>query len=107
MTHSSDDRFHNTVDIVEHAIVPETPDQMAVRFQIGGPSLVRSAAVRMLPTIKLNNQTSGLTTESDDISFDWHLPPKLKPVQAPIAQPEPQDEFSIRLITSEFSSGTD
>ena len=55
MTHSSDDRFQNSVDIRKHIIVPKAQNEIAVSFQISRPFRVFDATFGVLPTIKLDN----------------------------------------------------
>jgi hypothetical protein len=57
MSRRSEDRLDNRVYVAEHVIIPESQNQEAERFEIGGTIGILGATLRMLSAIKLDEQT--------------------------------------------------
>jgi hypothetical protein len=62
---------------LQHVVIPEAQDAIALRFKKPGPRSVRLQSFRVLPAIHFDNQLRAVTGEIDDVGTDPHLPPKM------------------------------
>ena len=59
-----------------------------------------------MSAIELDNDTTGLAAEIDNIRSDWHLTAKLQPAQTTVTHAKPQNSFSVSLIVPQPSCQT-
>ena len=82
----------NAIYVIEYVDVPVTQHDVAHRFKLRRPLRVLGslAGVRVLSTIYLDDNTLLRANEIDDEPSNRDLPLELQPVEAPVAQLQPQ-----------------
>jgi hypothetical protein len=77
--HRRQDRFHHAVNILQHIIVPETQDTIALRSEISGSLFISGNVLRliMLRAIDLDDETPFMTGEVSKVGTDGGLPPEM------------------------------
>jgi len=98
-------RFENTLDIVQNIVIPETHDAVAESFKLFRAHPVLFNADRMLTTVNFNDQLYFERDEVGRIAGDGNLPLKLIAGEPPSAQTRPYQALGIRGISPK-SSGT-
>ena len=82
-----EDRRRDAVEVGQNLVVPEAQDNMAYRFELGGPIMVASdhLAGTVLATIEFNDHMMLQAREIDDKSANRSLTLELQPVEASTA----------------------
>jgi len=90
----SQDVEQNTVWILQDVNVRISNDVITLVRQ---PSIAHDipATFDVLSTIGFDHELAAKTNKIDDVRTDWHLAPKLRSVQSPVAQQQP--EFSLGI----------
>ena len=78
-------RFEDPVDVLDN-VVPDAQDPITEGRQIGVALLIGSG-VRVLPTIKFNDQAPVTAGEVDIVRTDWLLADKFEPAKLPTPNP--------------------
>ena len=92
---SLNDSLDHALKILTHLVVPEAQDLEAFGGQIAR-SLIVSRILRVLTTVKLNDQFRIEATEIRNVRSDRNLAPKLCLARLAIAEMEPELSFNIR-----------
>jgi hypothetical protein len=74
--HRHQDRFHHAVDILQHIIVPETKDAIALRPKINGSFRIADNVIRLivLRSIDLDDEAPFVAGEVSEVRTDGGLP---------------------------------
>src|SRR5579883_1406841 len=86
----SADGFQDTLQIVQHLVVPETNDAVAALRELGAAAFIGFLAKRVLTAVQLDRQLSLGTGESGHAPTDRMLAAEF-PSRQPLAQGEPQN----------------
>jgi hypothetical protein len=64
--HHRQDRFHDAVDVLQHIIVPETQDAIALRSKTSGPLCISGNVLRLivLRSINLDDEAPFMAAKS-------------------------------------------
>jgi hypothetical protein len=77
--HRRQDRFHHAVDFLQHIIVPETQDAIALRLKIRGSLCIFGNILRLivLRAVNLNDDTPVTTGEVSEVRTNSRLSPEV------------------------------
>lgn len=95
----SDNCFQYAVDVLNHIIVPEPDDPIAMLLDQLGPRRVLSLA--MLPAVQFDNQTETPRGKVGDIRANGKLFDEFGVFQLPVAQSAPQLALGFGHIAAE------
>ena len=90
-------RLHDGVDVVQHFVVPETKDAIALRRQERGPLFVGDDLVglAMSAAVDLDQQPSLVTGEIREVGTDRRLATKVRVVDGKMPEMPPQLSFGV------------
>ena len=102
----------NPIEVSHHVIVPESEYPEALLTQKIVPLLiVYLPLLRVLATVKFNNQLMGQADKVNNIGLYRMLSTELFPCQPPLAKLPPQHRFDSGLLTTKpsrtFMNGVD
>src|SRR5580700_3706233 len=100
-TESVGNQGHDTVQILQHLVVPEPQHAIPVRGKPAIPALI-GQRIGMLAAVHLDDQPPFETDEVGDETPDGSLTAKLETCKAPIAQCKPQLAFGIGHALAQF-----
>jgi hypothetical protein len=77
--HRRQDRFHDTVDVPQHVIVPEPQNAVALRLKIRRPLCIPGNVLGLivLRSINFDDEAPFMTGEVSEEGTDSGLPPKV------------------------------
>ncbi len=94
--------FQNSVEIIEHVVVPEADDAVAMFCQFCGPGGVGSLLDGMLPAIELDRECSRRAGEIDDVAADRMLAAEF-PFRHSLAQCTPEHSLDVGAVASQLA----
>ena len=95
------DRRPNSLEVLQHIVVPKTNDAEILALEVSSPACV--ALGRMLSAIYLNDQTFLRAKEIDDVAVDFDLLAELEAVELSPAEDAPELAFCIRRVLAQRS----
>jgi hypothetical protein len=87
--------LHHARGIREHVVVPESNHAKSTGFQPASPLRIRLLLVRVLPSIKFNDQFGFVTNEIHHIQTQWLLPLEFEAGEPMSTHFAPQDALRI------------
>ena len=97
-----EDRGEHAVGVLQHVVVPEADDAVAVGFDDLRSSII-GRAVSVLATIEFDGEARGAAGEVDHEGADRQLPRELDTAQLAGAQVRPKASFRVGHIVSQFA----
>jgi len=95
--------LHHAFNIRKHVVVPESDHAKSTRFQPASPLRIRLLLVRVLPSIKFNDQFGFVTNKIHHIQTQWFLPLEFEAGEPMSSHFSPQNALRIRhLVTQAF-----
>lgn len=99
------DRLPNGVGSLEHLVVPETQNPVALAVQPSRPRLVPDAPPSVLTAVDLDHHPRLDADEVDDEATDWVLAAELEAVQLPLAQLRPEQPLGEGHLAAQSAGG--
>jgi len=95
------DLAHDALDILQHVIVPEAQDSIALGLQKCRPCLIVGNRLPMLTAIKLNHQLRRTRDKVADEGLDHDLTIEPNAAKLSIAEGIPKFPFGRRRVVSQ------
>jgi hypothetical protein len=101
--HRRQDRFHHAVDVLQHIIVPETQDAIALRLEIGGSSCILGDVLRLivLRSIDLDDEAPFMTGEVSEEGTNCPLPAEVRVLDWQMTQMPPEFAFGVSHVATQ------
>jgi hypothetical protein len=99
--------LHDTIGVRQHVVVPEAKHQVTQPFQDQCSFGILLDALRMLATIKFDDEPCIGTNEVDDEPINGCLSSEFPAFETTITQTKPQHAFGVGLTATKSSRCTD
>jgi hypothetical protein len=103
------DNFQHALDVLQHIVVPEAKDAIAMRTKVSGSLRITDNVIRliMLPAIDLDDQASLMAGEVCKVRTDSGLPPEMGSLNWQAPQMPPKFAFRFDHVAAQSTSARD
>src|SRR5262249_31577097 len=103
LLHRRQDHFHHAVDVLQHIIVPETQDAIALCAKISGSLFISGNVVGiiMLRSIDLDDESPFVAGEVSEEGVEWGLSPEMRVLDGWASQMPPELSFRVGHVAAE------
>jgi hypothetical protein len=95
--------FEHTLWMLQYVVIPEPDHSPTLSVQMRGPAAIRFVSSNVLPSIKLDDETSLNAGEIREVWPNRMLSSKAVPRQAPVANMEPKPKLRFGHVLSQHT----